>query len=89
MKSGCLVLGGIQALVSDSGLEVTSGSKTLLIELDGSNNQIFIDQGTKSVRIDPDDLTDDGPNASFKELDVAHMGAPGKRVFLASDAYAA
>lgn len=81
--------GAVAATLTDEGIVITVGSKTLIIELNGSDNQIFIDQGTKSVRIDPDDLTDDGSDASFKELDVAHMGAPGKRVFLASDAYAA
>lgn len=81
--------GTVAATLTDEGLVITVGSKTLIIELNGSDNQIFLDQGTKSVRIDPDDLTDDGADASFKELDVCHMGAPGKRVFLASDAYAA
>lgn len=81
--------GGIQAFLTDSGLEITSGSKTLLIQLDGSANQFFLDQGLKSVRVDPDDLTDDGPDASFRELDVCHMGQPGKRNFLCSEAYEA
>lgn len=79
--------GAIQVLLSDSGLEATSGSKTLLIELDGSNNQIFISTATKSVRIDPDDLNAEAPDASFKELDVCVNGAPGKRMFLCSDGY--
>lgn len=81
--------GGIQAIVTQTGIEVTSGSKTLLIELDGSNNQIFISTATQSVRIDPDDLNSEAPDASFKELDVCVNGAPGKRMFLCSDGYEA
>jgi len=81
--------GSIQGTLTSAGLQITSGSKTLLIQLDGSANQFFLDQGTQSVRIDPDDLTTDGPDASFRELDVCHMGQPGKRNFLCSEAYAA
>lgn len=80
--------GGVQGTLTDSGLAVTSGSKTLIAELDGSNNQIFIDQGSKSMTFDPDELTDDGNDMRARELDVCHGGMPSKRVFMASVAYA-
>lgn len=81
--------GTVAATVTDEGVSITVGSKTLIIQLNGSSNQIFLDQGSKSIRLDPDDLTTDGPDASFHELDVPHMGALGKRVFFSSQAYAA
>lgn len=72
-------------------IELLVGSDVFQITFNGTTKQLFItsSSGARSITLNPETLTDDGPDATFHELDVAHMGAPGKRVFLASDAYAA
>lgn len=82
---------------ASNGISVNASSGVIQINTPAGNIQLSLvndsitisNTSGRSASMDLQDLTDDGPNAIFRELDVCHMGQPGKRNFFCSEAYEA
>lgn len=58
-------------------------------ELSAVNQRVRITGSSGSLDIDMADVDSDSGTIELKELDVCHLGAPGKRQFVCGNAYAA